>query len=141
VNDSTWAPCEEAVHEALAHNGAADPGEALCALLWLLRDLHRVDVAGFATRAYHEGFELPDPRATTVAESIRDLAAGTVGMHRPNADGERTRDDLTVLRNVEPTASGMQVVADILQKLIPLWDFEAGPCLPWHHGAISVSND
>ncbi len=125
MNDPTWAHCAEAVHNALIRNEVADPGEALCALLWLLHDLHRADVAAYATRAYREGFELPDPSATTVAEIIKDLAASTAGMHRQEADSERKLNDSTVTDSMEFRATGMQVVADALEKLIPLWDFEA----------------
>ena len=108
---------EETVRRALARHGIADPGAALCALLWLLRDRHRQDVAAFATRAYREGFELPDPRASTVAESLRDLAAG--GAHTSDGDGP------AVVYETESLASGMQVVGDVLGELIPLWDAEA----------------
>jgi hypothetical protein len=121
VNDPAWALYEDVVHQALARNGAGDPGPALCALLWLLRDRHRADFTAFVTMACREGFELPDPRAGTVAERIRDQAAGTAGRR----DTEGGYNDPTVTRDTESIVSGMRVVADVLGELIPVWDSEA----------------
>jgi hypothetical protein len=116
MNDRTWVLCEEALHKALARNGVADPGQALCALLWLLRGRHQADVTALARRAYRKDFELLDPRARTVAERIQDLAARTAGGH----GHETTRGYYP-----DAIAPGIQVVADVLGELIPLWDFEA----------------
>jgi hypothetical protein len=102
VNDPTWELCEEVVRQALARDGATDPGEALCALLWLLRDRHRAGLVSAAARACRGDFELPDPRAGTVVEALRDRAA-----------------------DVRAPGPGMQVVAEVLGELIPRWDFEA----------------
>jgi hypothetical protein len=122
VSEPTWALHEELVHKALARSGADDPGPALCALLWLLGDRHRAAVAAFAMSACHEGFELPDARTGTVAESVRDLATGTAGGHTRHAGGERHAPPVTY--QTASMALGMQVVADVLGELIPLWDFE-----------------
>jgi hypothetical protein len=100
VDDPTWARYEEAVQRALARNQLADPGEVLCALLWLLRDRHRAAVTALARRGYRDGFELPDPCAGTVAERIRDVAALTPDVK-------------------------MQVVADLLDELILSWNLES----------------
>jgi hypothetical protein len=64
--------------------------------------------------ACQDGCELPDARADTVAESLRDLAAGT----------GRERHHPTIDCRPAAMAQGMQAVADILGDLIPLWDFE-----------------
>ena len=115
MNDPTWALYEEVVHQALARNGLADPEEALRALLWLLRERHRTAVTAGAKRAYREDFQLPDPRAGTVAESIEKFAARAAGKHQR---------DHAVAHGAESMAAGMQVIADVLQELIPLWDHE-----------------
>jgi hypothetical protein len=117
VNDSTRAFYEETVHRALVRHGVADPGAALCALLWLLRDRHQRDRSAFAARAYREGFELSDPSASTVAESLQNLAASAA--HTAYGDGP------AVVCDTESLASGMWVVGDVLAELIPLWDAEA----------------
>jgi hypothetical protein len=122
VNDPTWALYGEVVQKALARNQMTDPGDALCALLWLLRDRHRAAVSAFASRGYREGFELPDPGASTVAERIKDLAARAADRHR--RDGGDERSGRAVVCGTEALASPMQVVADVLGELIPLWDFE-----------------
>jgi hypothetical protein len=116
MNEPTWALYEEAVHQALARNGLGDPGEALRALLWLLRERHRTTVTASATRAYREGFELPDPRASTVAESIEKVAARAADQHQR---------DHAAAHGANSMAAGMQVIADVLRELIPRWDYEA----------------
>jgi hypothetical protein len=116
MNDPTRAIYEEVVHQALARNGLADPGEALRALLWLLRERHRMAVTAGATRAYREGFELPDPHASTVAESVEKVAARAAGNHQR---------EHAVAHGAGSMAAGMQVIADVLRELIPLWDYEA----------------
>jgi hypothetical protein len=108
VNDATRAQHEEVVQKALARNELADPGEVLCALLWLLRERHRAAVSALARRGYREGFELTDPQYGTVAERIRDLAAST-------ADGQ----------DAGGPAVPMRVIADMLEELIQLWNLES----------------
>jgi hypothetical protein len=108
VNDSIWALYEETIREALNRNAGAEARAALCALLWLLRDQHCAEARAFATQACHEDFELPDPRACTVAERIRDGAARIAGS--PGCDDETV-------------TGGMQMVAEALRELIPIWDF------------------
>ena len=117
MNDSTRAFYEAIVQKALARHGVADPGAALCALLWLLRDRHRQEVTAFATRAYREGFELSDPSASTTAEILQNLAASAA--HTSDGDGP------AVVYDTGSLASGMRVVGDVLAELIPLWDCEA----------------
>jgi hypothetical protein len=123
VDDPTWALCEEVLHKALARNGVAGPGDALCAVLWLLRDQHLAAARAFAARAFREGFELPDPSAATVAEAFRDVAANMAGLR----GGE---NDPGAASGTGPAAPGMQVVADVLGELIALWDFEAADAGP-----------
>jgi hypothetical protein len=116
VNDPTRAHYEETVYRVLARNGVPDPGAALCALLWLLRDRHHRDVTAFATKAYRQDFELPDPGARTVAEELRDRATNlksVSGHGRP-----------AMVCATDSPAPGMQAVADVLAELIPLWDAE-----------------
>jgi hypothetical protein len=92
-------------------------------LLWLLREQHREGVTAAATRAYHEGFELPDPQSGTIAENIVDLTARTAGMPWPDAVIGRSGSAPT--SSGTPLVVAMQVVSEILGKLLPLWDFEA----------------
>jgi hypothetical protein len=124
VNDPTWALCEQALHQALARNSRANPDEALCALVWLLRDRHHAAVAAGARRAYREGFEWPDPFSRTLAEGIKDLAA-TAGEHGFGMEYRRAGNDRAVVCNSEARASAMQVIAEVLEELILSWDHQA----------------
>ena len=108
MNDPAGSVCEDVVRRVLARNGETGAGQALGALLGLLRERHLAEVKAFAARAFREGFELPDPAAATAAEEVRDLAAG----------GARATD------------LGMQAVAGLLGELIALWDFEGGEGKP-----------
>ena len=116
MNDPTWPPHEEAVCRALARNGVPDPSAALCALLWLLRDRHRHEAAAFAIRAYREGFELPDPGACTIAETLLNEAAclAVVPGH-----GEPM-----IVPGGASITPAMRAVADVLGQLIAQWDCE-----------------
>jgi hypothetical protein len=124
VNDPTWALCERVLHQALARNSLDDPGAALCALLWLLRNRHRAAVTAAARRAYRDGFEWPDPHSHTLAESIKDLAL-VAAIHGHDVEEGCADNDRAVACSGEAGASGMKVIADVLEELILGWDLEA----------------
>jgi hypothetical protein len=123
LSDPTWALCNDVLQRALAQHGATDAGHALCALLWLLRDHHRETVTTAASRAYLEGFELPDPNGGTIAELIMNLATRSASIPWPDAEAEATRPIVACDGNM--LSAGMLVVATVLKELIPLWDLEA----------------
>jgi hypothetical protein len=125
MKDPRWLGFEEAVRQALIRHGLADPSDALRVLLWLLRERHRAAITARAARAYREDFELPDPRAATVAESIEDLATNWASAYRHATRVERPCNDLRTARSGESIISAMEAIANVLHELIPLWDFEA----------------
>jgi hypothetical protein len=120
LNDQAGTVYEEMVQQVLARHGSAPPSQALCALLWLLRDRHLAAVREVAHRAFREDFELPDPRINTVAEDLRDAAANLAACHEVGTNGQPNG-------TTRAGISGMQAVADLLSEVILLSDCEAKP--------------
>jgi len=114
--------CDDVLSEVLARHGAADHRQVLYALLGLLRDQHRVAAADYAGTAYREGFELPDARASTLAETIRDIAASRSGS--PQCAASEARGQSGGNGAPRPGALELQIIADVLRDLIAVWDFE-----------------
>jgi hypothetical protein len=117
---------QQMVQRVLAQNGIANPIEALCGLLWLLREQHTMSI-GFGTSGdFSDGLEsLTSEHANTLAESIRNFARVIAAKHMHNAGVEGNAGRTQAAAELEVAASRIQAMCDILTEIIPVWDFEA----------------
>jgi hypothetical protein len=82
---------QQMVEKLLAQNGIGNPIEALCGLLWLLRDQHTMSMGFGTSGSFSDGLDsLTSEHANTLAESIRNFARVTAAKHKHNADVERS---------------------------------------------------
>jgi hypothetical protein len=118
---------QKMVEKALARNEIANPVEALCGLLWLLREQHTTSAAFGTGSGFSDGLDsLTSRHATTLAESIRNYARVTAAAHKHNARVLRNAGNAAAAEDLETAAPRIQAVCDMLTKSVRVWNFEAG---------------
>jgi hypothetical protein len=117
---------QEAIEKAMADNGIRDPMEVLYGLFRALHDLHPMVTSG-PNPGYNDCLDkVTGDHATNLSESLRNLTRVFAGVKQMNADGRRKGGDLQGAESLTFIATRMKTVADILDHLIPAWNFEGG---------------
>jgi len=109
---------EDLIEGAIRQSGLPNPTEILCALLWLLRDMHVLPAA--IKRQDAQTSSLPDQNGT-LAQSLAYFADGSAAMNKHNAGVHRKAGDAQHAKQMEFVARRYACLAEILLSALKLW--------------------
>jgi len=109
---------EDLIEGAIRQSGLPNPTEILCALLWLLRDMHVLPAA--IKRQDAQTSSLPDQNGT-LAQSLASFAVGWTNANKHNAGIHRKAGETKHAEHLEFVARRYACLAEILQSALKLW--------------------
>jgi hypothetical protein len=112
------------VKKVLEENRITEPADVIGALLILLEDLHRGNVAQGDENRFDDQLDgLTQRHAVSLADSLRNITWAMSGYHQANADNERKNGHQSGPR--ELLVVDTFAIAQIINEVLPGWDAEA----------------